>query len=709
MADATGIFKTATAAKIDRSGDINYSIVDSLYCGVADRGTVRTTYRMYCYPGEGDSFLEDNIADCQHLRIKVQIHHVELRSISLFFATYDELHTNMLYVPNGLFSIIESSAVDKVEVDIDDTAESTEFVFETEDTEVAQRILRYGFGFFSENYGVVEVQSISLETFSASPKAPPVIGFDRSLMTNGYFREDGTYVHMPDKPFTIGFTYFQEAGIEMAFMSVELIPDGETDSGYSEGVSSGNIYEISIEKWNFFPQAGRIGIKAISSKNVYSDVVYLNYEVAHRDVSIVSHSDFDLVKSNAEVIISWEAALPERFQDAPVPSEYRLAYWYDDALWGETVSLTETSYTIIPENVGSGKILHFALEDKYIVADEGVVSRTDYADTLSLYVQQAASADNVRILAGQVITGGDIPVVPALVWIEWDTSGQTAYQVRVGNHLSPVLFGSASSYVVPEVLPDGVVDASIRVQDAYGKWSDWTAPVYARVNNGRFLEFANWGEDETAHTVTAVSDDSGAVAITVHTDALVGGWDLLIYRDDVLIAVADSAAQDIVYTDRAACGVCEYRVIAVHHASHNYYMGPYSAVVETYPATDTLVLDDGGAVAFPFVSERPEGYSVSTSRDAHLVHYAGRTDPVLIDSGRRTRTLPLMYMDVGHDLGRRMEGLDGRTVWFKNVLGMRMRGAIGGLSVVYGYRRCVVSFTLTQVDHDEAVPYIWRG
>ena len=129
-------------------------------------------------------------------------------------------------------------------------------------------------------------------------------------------------------------------------------------------------------------------------------------------------------------------------------------------------------------------------------------------------------------------------------------------------------------------------------------------------------------------------------------------------------------------------------------------------MVDASPDGDCIIKDDGAMIWFPEVCLRPE-YTVTVSEDVHLTHYSGRKDPVAIRSDRRVRTMPLAYISRDTAVGHAVEVLAGTVCTFKNRIGMVMRGVVSGITVRYGCFGCAISFTLTQVQWNEELPYVW--
>ena len=54
--------------------------------------------------------------------------------------------------------------------------------------------------------------------------------------------------------------------------------------------------------------------------------------------------------------------------------------------------------------------------------------------------------------------------------VSWSSSGQVAYQVRIGDRDSGAIFGTATSYQSPYFYADGIYPVTVRVQSSTGAW-----------------------------------------------------------------------------------------------------------------------------------------------------------------------------------------------------------------------------------------------
>src|SRR5699024_5757129 len=57
--------------------------------------------------------------------------------------------------------------------------------------------------------------------------------------------------------------------------------------------------------------------------------------------------------------------------------------------------------------------------------------------------------------------------------IEWQSVGQQAFRVIAGDYDSGDVYGTTKKYKIPHFLPDGKTEIKVRIQNAFGIWSDW--------------------------------------------------------------------------------------------------------------------------------------------------------------------------------------------------------------------------------------------
>ena len=134
--------------------------------------------------------------------------------------------------------------------------------------------------------------------------------------------------------------------------------------------------------------------------------------------------------------------------------------------------------------------------------------------------------------------------------VEWQSSDQQAYQIKVDDTIYGPYFGTEKSFELPDYLEDGEHTIGVAVIGTYALWSAW-------------------GET----TVTIQNVPGAAISLDaeaqIDVELLISSSEetqtFLIYRDDVLIAKTNNRS----FTDRLALGGHTYKVIS-KHADGNY-------------------------------------------------------------------------------------------------------------------------------------------
>lgn len=655
-------------------------------------GTERSS--VYLQPDTGDIYGVTNYGSIQQLRLVLQVRKStnNASSFSLILRTY----TAALYWTDAASldtAIFASNSYDTVTTQ--DTTDAQQVVYTTTAAAEIERILKYGVGITSTDSDTVLISSAALEADAVSEYAKPVIAFVKEDSDAGYYEADGTYIHMPDSDFLVRYTYEQEMDVSMAFLGVEVINERNAEGDYSTGYT-GNPFAVPIAKWGYFPQEGRIGLRAISEENVASDIIYLPYKIAHKDTKITSHISGTIIQSDADITITWENTLPEEFRTAPDPMGYYVWIWWDDGERTTSAVEAEASYTISAEELAGHSRLHFAVTPIY---GAGVEGEGTAEPALTLYIQQTAGTSGVEVAYRYASVDG-VNIYSPSPKVMWESTGQAAFQVRVGEFTSPVVWGTARSYLVPYIFENGTYPVQVRVQDQSGSWTDWTEPVYA------FLGNDVPGGSTTTGACTVSAEKSGQfVRIRAEDDganAYLEWW--CVYRNGVMIAQLPHS-RIMEYIDKYAHGVCSYFVRAVGGVwTYNQSNTVTLNATPKYDMINPIGTDE--IIPLLYTASFPRSYRITTTEETSLQHYAGRRLPVSMRSGRYTEQLPLEYLDTNGSAFARLRELTGAPVVFKSTLGERFIGELNSVTRGTGRLYNTVSFTLTGLDFEDAVPFV---
>lgn len=551
---------------------------------------------------------------------------------------------------------------------------------------VYSKFISYGFALEYTGFDVIEILEAVLYLEVADEYVPPEIAL-QSTQSSGVV-VSGTYHHDPNNLFTLGVNYTQAAGDALQRLTATVTG---LNGGTSVFTSSTNYVNISADTWEKLPVSGTISLFAQNSK-VSSNVLTVPYVIDEYDVHFTSPTSGSVIQSGTDLTISWEAVAPST-QTMTAPYRYLTEIWYDNGEGNGGDYTTLTSKTITADQLTGHNQVHMRLYSYYSNAE----TSKEAAPVMNLYIQQVAGTGNVTVV--------DASQKPHIIIVSWESTGQTAYQVRVGDFTSEILWGAKTQYNVPLVLEIGVTyPIQARIQDAQGNWMDWTEQIYFTPTSPLY---------ENLEGVTATVTDGG-VKITVNrpteiTESVYAKYsDAVIYRNGEPIAVCPIAEQ-IEYVDRAANGETVYSVAITRFFENDQFgVAAYFApvTIDATPDTDGLVLADRTWLPLRYTVDEVQ-YGGSASEEVYQRYYSGRQYPVVMRSGRKTETLSLAYADPTGALADILSEQVGTVVLFKNLDGLRFWGCLESVSPTRHRGWCAVSLTLRKVDVNEWVPLVW--
>ena len=176
------------------------------------------------------------------------------------------------------------------------------------------------------------------------------------------------------------------------------------------------------------------------------------------------------------------------------------------------------------------------------------------------------SVSNI-VIAAPAIPSIAIDIMSPRPTVSWQSSEQQAYQIQFADlYDSGTQFGINKSFKSPVYLPDGQNVIRVRVQNAYGLWSDWGIANINVVNI-------------PGESITLLANATDIVTLNWEAD----NDKYYIYRDGILIAATIATK----YTDNFSIGQHEYQVRGVNSGSDNYTMSN-TAIVTSH--SDTIMI-----------------------------------------------------------------------------------------------------------------------
>lgn len=266
--------------------------------------------------------------------------------------------------------------------------------------------------------------------------------------------------------------------------------------------------------------------------------------------------------------------------------------------------------------------------------------------------------------------------------ITWNAVGQQAYEVLVDGVSYGVRFGTGKNFTLSQPLADGNHTASVRIQGAYGLWSQPGEAIF------------------TVQNVPAGSIElSGQFGVDAELfwSASPSGEDFLVYRDGVQIG--HTAGTE--FTDRRALGTHEWTVL-LRQADGNYTRS--NAVTGTTAVDGTMIAPLSGG---PWISLRLTEASVPArqynfSRSHSLRHFSGSALPVLelTPYENKTGSFQCAFKDPAE--ARAFEALWGQVVVVKSQENV-ITGGLMNLDKAQNAFYIAYAFTIEEIALEEVV------
>lgn len=346
-------------------------------------------------------------------------------------------------------------------------------------------------------------------------------------------------------------------------------------------------------------------------------------------------------------------------------------------LWEYNVATgsTQTSYEIQyrPQSGEWVEIASGSTSDNSVV-----VSSSNFVSGTGEWRVRAANTDGVfsewsTALPFIVIAAPQAPAVSVEVSaprpvISWQSKEQQAFEVKIGNYNSGIVYGTEKTYLMPDFLPNGYHEVSVRVLNEFGLWSPWGVSAVDVVN--------------------VPGEESIKLGVNSGTDARLG-WNAVqgvseywVYRNDERIAKVSGTD----YTDRLYLGTASYFVRAVHADGYNY--------TDSNRVTLTLAVDramitalDGEWLDIGYSLTSVPNVSVTRSQDVAMMQYNGARLPIPEVSPFEQRTYTISCAFTDRQMAARFDELLCRLCCVKDQYGNCMVG------MLYSYTRTQNTFT----------------
>lgn len=267
--------------------------------------------------------------------------------------------------------------------------------------------------------------------------------------------------------------------------------------------------------------------------------------------------------------------------------------------------------------------------------------------------------------------------------ISWQSTGQEAYQIELDGVAIGTFFGYGRQYKLQTPLEDGSHVARVRVQNAYGLWSQYGEASFSITNDP--------GEEITL-------DGSFAVDAALSWSSADLTADFLIFRDSALIGHTASEW----FTDRFVLGSHSYYVIN-RLPSGNYSR---SNTVSGKMSTESPLIariSGGGWLRLKYSERSMAQQSFTWTRTHSLRHISGAAYPLLELSPYEDLSGAYDVAFLSDEDAEQFRQLRGQIVVLKSKGEKVLVGAITSISDVVNtfYQAC--QFTLEQIQWEDYV------
>lgn len=445
-------------------------------------------------------------------------------------------------------------------------------------------------------------------------------------------------------------------------VTIPIQPDAETVLILQYVLTDGsNVYA-------HFESGTETGVKALAYQYRYT----INYSDTPPVCEVV-YPVGQTIDNHAPIVLQWTHKT-----DFGFPSYgYDLQYSYDGVVWNDLASVSPIGNTTPQPTNYTAPAYTF---------DVGVVywrvrtyNTLDVASEWAVGSFIADSAPDAPVL--QSVTTTPVPT------IQWTSNEQAVFRVTIDNLFdSGVIYGTATSYTAPVVLPDGNHIVVLSIANASGRWTAATTSV----------ETANTPSGSVALT-GSVADMSAALSWT-KTGSFTR---LYLLRDGVPIKDITGLAST---KDALFPGAGTYTVRGLITGGNYTDSNSVTLAEDAALSLSIVPLSAGNPVQLRYNLGASPQHDRSTSAAQEYTHYAGRALPVASLSGHLDVTHALNYAIDSANI-HALSALVGKAVCIRDRYG-RAFGVLESAQAKYGKRYTALTLSLTEIDYQEAVDYV---
>lgn len=273
--------------------------------------------------------------------------------------------------------------------------------------------------------------------------------------------------------------------------------------------------------------------------------------------------------------------------------------------------------------------------------------------------------------------------------LTWTSSGQSAYQIRLGDYDTGVVTGDAQSYQIPTLYEDGAYPAQIRVASSDGTWSEWSDTTYVQIAN---VPPSNY---ETEVYAKLYNNNVKLSSLTYVQSGTSTTFEKYAFYRNNKIWHFGSGGEKI---DNHANGRTTYFVRII--TADGYYLQSNTVTIDIRPPCDLISDDDGNTYEYLYHTPSAKTQEITERNAITYQYYAGRSRPIVVSSGQTEKVMSCTYAFRSLDDAKKLTKYNGKEIMIKTTRGAIIRGVMDNLDVISG-RITTVSFNVRETDAEE--------